>query len=287
VSKTRLITNADDFGLSKGVTDGIVQAHREGVVTSTSMMANQPASEYAAALRPELPELCIGAHLTLSQGRPILPADRVPSLVNTHGDFYGQPEVIRRLFRWMFSTTEIEAEFRAQIRWLKKHGITLTHADSHYHMHLYPNSIGAYCAALQAEGITRSRAPRVWCWPRAGRIGGPHAGGTASRLMKSAYMEYIQRITLRQFQLPDYCVTAHPMFRRLWNRIGEGWGLALENLPDGTFELGCHPGFSDPNFTETENFASRRELELSVLTGQLIKDVISSKKIQLIRYTDL
>lgn len=285
--QTRLIVNADDFGLSKGVTDGIARAHREGIVTSASMMANQPASEYAVAMLPELHNLCIGVHLTLSQGRPILPAEQVPSLVDANGEFYGQSEVIRRLSRWVLSTSEIEAEFRAQIQWLKHRGIALTHADSHHHTHLYPNSIGPYCAALRAEGITRSRAPRHWSWPAVGRVGGPHGGSTATRLMKSAYMEYIQRVTLRRFQLPDSCVTAHPRFQRNWNEIGEGWTLSLKNLPAGNFELGCHPGFSGTGLMATDDLAGRRELEFEVLTSQKMKDMIASRKIELIRYTDL
>jgi chitin disaccharide deacetylase len=286
-NQTRLIINADDFGLTKGVTDGIARGHRQGVVTSTSMMANQSASAYAAALLPELPELSVGVHLTLSEGRPVLPAGHVPTLVNASGEFYGQSEVTRRLSRWKFSTSEIESEFLAQIRWLKNLGVTLTHADSHHHMHIYPNSIGPYCAALRAEGITRSRAPRHWSWPAVGRIGGPHGGGTITRLMKSAYMEYVQRVTFRPFQLPDSCVTAHPMFQRNWSRIEEGWALTLQNLPAGTYELGCHPGLKDPDFFEADDLATRRELELRILTGPQISSTISDRKIKLIRYTDL
>jgi chitin disaccharide deacetylase len=285
--QTRLIINADDFGLNKGVTDGIAQAHREGVVTSTSMMANQSASEYAAAMLRELPDLSVGVHLTLSQGRPILPAASVPTLVDAHGEFYGQSEVIRRLSRWMFSTSEIEAEFRAQILWLKQRGIALTHADSHHHIHIYPSSIGSYCAALRAEGITRSRASRHWSWPAVGRMGGPHGGGTATRLLKSAYMEYVQRVTLRRFQLPDSCVTAHPRFQRNWNEIGRGWTLSLKNLPAGDFELGCHPGFSETGLNSVDELEGRRELELQVLTSQEISGMIASRQIELIRYTDL
>lgn len=287
MKRRRLIVNADDFGMSKGVTDGIVQAHLEGVVTSTSLMANMPCSEYAASLRSSVPMLCIGVHLTLSQGRPVLPPERIPTLVDSNGAFHEYSEAIRRLKRREFLPSEMEAEFRAQIAWLKARGINPSHADSHHHTHLYPCSIGAYRAALLKEHIPYSRAPRHWSYPAAGLVGGPHGGGTIRRVMVSAYMEYLQRVSLRKFILPKSSVTAHPEFQRKWANIGEGWSQTLRNLPAGDFELGCHPGFPESNLSEADAIADRREIELRFLMSQEIKDVIAQREIHLIRFTDL
>lgn len=287
MNQCRLIVNADDFGFSKGVTDGIVTAHLEGVVTSTSMMANMPASEYAAEVHQKVPSLAVGAHLVLSQGRPILPPERVPSLVTSDGCFYSYAEVISRLSRWKFAAAEIEAEFRAQLQWLRAHGVQPTHADSHHHVHLYPSSIGPYRAALMAEGVKSSRAPRHWSYPSKGWFDGPHGGGKVRKTVVAGYMAYLQYVNLRPFTLPDLCVTAHPAFQRSWKQIGEGWTRTLRHLPDGAFELGCHPGVSDELSCASDEIAERREIELGVLTGQQMKDVVRERGIRLIQYGDL
>src|SRR5262245_49085000 len=127
--RKRLIINADDYGLSRGITEGILLTHRKGLLTSASLMVNQPATEYAVRKAPEAPQLGIGIHLNLTEGKPVLPKERVPTLVNPAGEFPGPAEMGRRLLRWRASTAEIEAEFRAQIRLMKSLGLVPTHAD--------------------------------------------------------------------------------------------------------------------------------------------------------------
>lgn len=95
----RLIVNADDFGWSRSITDGILCAHREGIVTDTSLLANQPASEYGISQLPSVPRLGVGIHLNLCSGAPVLPAEQVPSLVGADGNFHSAPEMLRRLAR--------------------------------------------------------------------------------------------------------------------------------------------------------------------------------------------
>ena len=97
----KLIINADDLGLSRGITDGIVLAHREGILTSASLMVNQPATEYAVEQLRCLPTLDVGIHLNLCQGSPVLPAKSVPSLVDSTGKFHSPGEMGRRLVRWL------------------------------------------------------------------------------------------------------------------------------------------------------------------------------------------
>src|SRR5690242_13644670 len=118
MSGASLIVNADDFGLSRRISDAILFAHRSGIVTSSSIMANQPASEYALGLLRKEPSLGIGIHLNLTAGRPVLPASQVASLVDANGNFYSPPALFRRLLQCRISAVEIAAEFRAQIRWL-------------------------------------------------------------------------------------------------------------------------------------------------------------------------
>src|SRR3989442_12181882 len=86
----RLIVNADDFGRSAGVDRGILRAHREGIVTSTTFMANAPRADEAAALARATPTLDVGVHLVLTHDRPLTDPVRIPSLVRADGSF-GRP----------------------------------------------------------------------------------------------------------------------------------------------------------------------------------------------------
>ena len=85
----KLIINADDLGLTPGVTRGIIKAHLNGIVTSTSAMMNSPhISQSLSAVNKEAPSLGLGVHLVLTWGKPLLPANAVPSLVDNQGNFF-------------------------------------------------------------------------------------------------------------------------------------------------------------------------------------------------------
>src|SRR5258707_12300760 len=156
----RLIINADDFGLSKGITDGILLTHQKGILTSTSLMVNQAATEYAISRAEDAPGLGIGIHLNLTQGTPVLPKEQVPTLVNSEGQFYSCGTLAKKLLRLQISAEEIEAEFRAQIRLMKSYGMMPTHADSHHRIHMDPSAPRAFPTPIVSEGIRRARAPR-------------------------------------------------------------------------------------------------------------------------------
>jgi len=105
-----LIVNADDFGMSRGITDGIILAHRYGFVTSTSLMVNMPAAEYAISRLAAAPRLSVGVHLNITAGRPILPAQKVATLVDASGGFYSAAAMSRKLWQGRAASAEIEAE---------------------------------------------------------------------------------------------------------------------------------------------------------------------------------
>jgi hypothetical protein len=126
----KVLFNADDFGLTIGVTDGILRAHTEGVVQSTTLMMNGLATEYAVAKAKLLPALHVGIHLVLSFGKP-LHAD-VPSLVNDNGDF-----IYTNCFDQMTppDPNDVDKEWRMQLDAFLATGLPLHHIDSHHHIH--------------------------------------------------------------------------------------------------------------------------------------------------------
>jgi predicted glycoside hydrolase/deacetylase ChbG (UPF0249 family) len=283
----RLIINADDFGLSRGITDGILLTHEKGILTSASLMVNQPATEYAISRAENATELGVGIHLNLTQGTPVLPKEQIPSLVNQAGEFYSCRTLAKKLLGLQVSTQEIEAEFRAQIRLMKSYGLMPTHADSHHRIHMYPSAARAFHNAIISEGIRRARAPRKQYWPANGRWGGPHSGPLYRRLAAKSYLEFLQSVIFRDLQLPDAGVTFHPSYSGNLSALPTAWENTLEHLPAGSYEMWCHPGFLENGFSGTDSIAEQREVEIGILTNKNLRELARRREIQLISFRQL
>src|SRR5262249_37431067 len=125
-----LIVNADDYGMSPGVSRGILEAHAEGVVTSTTALVNTPCAPDALALASRVPGLGLGLHVNLSFGRPVLPPTRVPSLVGPDGRSFSGGRLLGAMRR--FRRRDIRREVRAQLaRFVELAGRPPDHLDSH------------------------------------------------------------------------------------------------------------------------------------------------------------
>ena len=133
----KLIINADDFGMNRGVTLGIVRAMRDGIVSDTTMMVGMPYAEAGAALLKTCGINRIGLHLTLTCGKPVLPASVVPSLVMLQ---HAQAD-------------DVEKEYRAQIAKFQSLGLGLTHIDSHHHSHFYGDNFAVALLLTQELGV--------------------------------------------------------------------------------------------------------------------------------------
>lgn len=287
MNETCLIVNADDFGMSRGITDGILIAHREGFLTSASLMTNMPAAEYAIANLTHAPALGVGIHLNICSGRPLSPPARIPTLVDAKGNFHPPHTMIRKLWRWQVSGQEIECEFRAQLRWAKDRGIVPTHADSHHHLNLYPAAALPFARALEAGGITRTRSPRCSVWPKQRAIGGPHEGNVARRALVQAYRIALRHTAFRKLASPDSRISFLSNDRRNFAGLGGKWKSTLEHLPAGLFELACHPGLFERGFSETDRIHAQREEELRWLTNRELLDAVERNRIRLVTYKSL
>jgi hypothetical protein len=287
VTNKRLIVNADDLGMSRGITDAILIAHRYGFVTSASLIANMPASEYAVARLPSAPKLDIGIHLNICSGKPVSPVSEVRSLVGIDGLFHRPSVLLRKLWTWQIKRKEIENEFIAQIRWAKNRGMHLTHADSHHHMHIYPAAIQPFKQALAAEQIPCVRASRCTQWPRTGSPGGPHEGSMVRRVLVQLYRLLLQTTLLRDFGTADSRISFLSKERRDIDELDHAWRRAFHSMPHGTFELACHPGILETGFSETDPIHRQREDEFRWLTDPDFRECIRLNGIELITYRDL
>ncbi len=159
-----VIVTADDLGLSSGVTRGILEAHRRGVVRSTSLIVTYPAAQEAAALALAEPDLEVGLHLDLVGGRPVSDPAAVRSLCDEDGRFYALPIFTRRLFTGRVRPAELATELRAQAARARSWGVPALAWDSHRHVHLLPPValvVGHVARDLGVRWVRRARAPRL------------------------------------------------------------------------------------------------------------------------------
>jgi hopanoid biosynthesis associated protein HpnK len=154
----RLIVNADDFGLSASANAAIIRGHREGILTSASLMLNEPGFEEAVALARENPRLGVGLHLTLLCGHSTLSPKEIPGLVNGKAEFRNNPACaglcyfFRRELR-----PQLRAEIIAQFEKFRATGLPLDHVDSHHHMHAHPVVFRILIETAESLGITHLR----------------------------------------------------------------------------------------------------------------------------------
>jgi hopanoid biosynthesis associated protein HpnK len=134
-----VVINGDDFGFSSGVNQGIIKAHEQGVLTSTSLMVTGEAFEEAVALAKVHPNLAVGLHLVLGCGKAVLPPHQIPHLVDSEGNF--SSDSVNAGLRYQFSSAarrELRLEIRAQLEKFHQTGLQLSHVDGHLHMHVHP-----------------------------------------------------------------------------------------------------------------------------------------------------
>jgi chitin disaccharide deacetylase len=154
------IINGDDFGFSAGVNQAIIQAHEQGVLTSTSLMVTGDAAEQAIATSRHHPNLAVGLHLVLVCGRAVLPPYQIPHLVDSLGNFSDSPLVAG--LRYQFhpaAREELRQEIRAQLEKFRESGLPLSHVDGHLHLHAHPVILRLLVELAQEFNIRVIRLP--------------------------------------------------------------------------------------------------------------------------------
>src|SRR5262245_59841247 len=161
----RLIVNADDFGRSRSINEAVIRAHREGVLTSASLMVNEPASDEAVALAKENPALGVSLHLTLLCGHAALPPRIIAGLANARGEFSNNPVTTgARYFANRGLRPQLRAEIHAQFDRFRATGLPLDHVNGHLHFHLHPTVFGILVEDAAQLGIRHMRLTREPFW---------------------------------------------------------------------------------------------------------------------------
>jgi hopanoid biosynthesis associated protein HpnK len=157
----KLIVNADDFGLSGGANRAVIRAYREGILTSTSLMVGGQACAEAVSLARENPGLQVGLHLTLLQGKAVLPPEQLPGLVDREGNFSTDPVLTGMRFFFCRSLRgELFREIEAQILRFRETGLPLRHIDGHLNIHMHPTVFSVLAELMPKYGISSFRLTR-------------------------------------------------------------------------------------------------------------------------------
>jgi chitin disaccharide deacetylase len=287
----RLIINADDFGLTKGVNRAIVEAHERGIVTSTTLMANGSAFDDAVSLAQSRPRLGVGCHIVLVDGVPLVQETGTHSLLDPSSTTRtprfreGISKFAGLALLGRLAPDEIEAEAAAQIGKLQSSGIAVTHLDSHKHTHMFPQVFKPLLRAAQACGIIAIRnpferirtsqlaaQPRLWRrWTEVGIL----------RTLAKGFREAVQQAGMTTPDGTFAIVATGALDERLLRRM-------LEHLPDGTWELVCHPGYNDADLRKIRTrLRESREQELRILTSPSTRDLLAANDVEVISFRDL
>jgi chitin disaccharide deacetylase len=235
----RLIFTADDFGLSLDVNEAVERAHRNGVLSTASLMVAAPGTRDAIERAHALPNLHVGLHVVLVNGRPILPPERVPDLVGADGAFLsdlGQAGI--RFFFRPGARRQLEAEIRAQFQAFAATALRLDHVNAQNHMHVHPTVLSAILRVGRDFGMKAVRVPNE-PWLSSWR--GTRFGFTG-RLAQSAGLGpwlTLMRLRLRSAGLAtnDYVFGRNDTGAMSSERI---LGF-LPVLPEGVSEIYSHP----------------------------------------------
>jgi chitin disaccharide deacetylase len=283
----RLIINADDFGLTSGVNRAIAEGNRFGVVTSATIMANAQQSVAAMDLAKTQPSLKTGCHIVLIDGVPL--SANLPSLTNGSSRFRTSlKQFAVAAVRKQLSGEEIQREVETQVRKIQACGITLTHVDSHKHTHMFPPVLRPVLRAARACGIRAVRNPfePLRSWPASMVLSAPglwlrSAGVMAFHMFASEF-----RRALKEEGLVSTDGTVGIAATGKLDQQTLLW--ILKALPEGTWELVCHPGYSDADLRVAgTRLTQSREIELAALTSAETHVALARHRIELISYADL
>ena len=277
----RLIVNADDFGLTCGVNRAIVELNQRGILTSATLMAVAQAAPEAVSLVRRLPGLGIGCHVVLVDGKPVLPADQLPTLVNpATGRF--RPKLgsfVRDLFLGRIRSKEIEAEAEAQIARLQAWGLSLTHIDTHKHTHIFPRVLRPLLVAALKRQIPVIRNPFEPRWSIDATFRASPARRTQVRILAQFKPVFQRIVAAAGLSTTDGAIgvlatgTLDP----------ETLASLLRAMPDGAWELVTHPGYNDNDLA----LAGTRLLTSRETERQTLFSAKLPPGIELIRFSDL
>lgn len=284
----RLILNADDFGLTPGINRAIGELNSAGVLTSATLMANGPAFEDAVAIAHAHPTLGVGCHIVLTDGVPVLPPEFVPSLLGSDGKSFRTSLVdfMQALIRGHVRQEDVTREATAQIQKLQHAGIQVTHLDTHKHTHLFPAIARPLLDIADNTSIRAIRNPFEPNWSRTLNQGSVFRN-IVLKLIANLRPQFEASLSLHQARVltTDGTLAISATGQLNATTLAE----ILATLPPvGTYELCCHPGYSDPDLDRVNTrLRVHRNIEREALLHEISRILSQVNAPSLIHYGDL
>jgi hopanoid biosynthesis associated protein HpnK len=272
-ARPRLIVNADDFGRSHSINQAVIRAHQEGILTSASLMVNEPGFDEAVKLAKENPGLGIGLHLTLICGQAACSPREIPDLVDAHGRFPDNP--VRVGLKYFFRKSlagQLAVEIASQFDKFRSTGLKLDHLNGHLHLHMHPAVFGILIHPGRDFGFRQMRLTR----------------DSLALSRRMTHGRWLYRIAHAAIHAWFSRRAAEPLRRRGIKHAQITFGLLQDSHVDEEFVLKLLPELP-PGDSELYSHPSLDEFkhELDALVSPSVKEQIARLGIELIRYQDL
>jgi predicted glycoside hydrolase/deacetylase ChbG (UPF0249 family) len=283
----RLIINADDFGLTRGINRAILELHQAGALTSATLMANGPAFDDAVTIALANSRLGVGCHIVLTDGTPLSHPQSIPTLLGADGKNF-RPSLIDFLLavlRGKVSEDEIAIEALAQIQQLQRSGIDVTHIDTHKHTHILPAVARPLLYVCERTGIGAIRNPFEEPWSLA--LG--HSDPIRHLQVKLIHPLRKRFQALPQIRDGRIVTTDGTIGISATGRLDDTTLHSILNaMPNGLWELVCHPGYNDRDLDAvTTRLRVTREIERNALLSAFAANSLHPNHAELIHYGSL
>jgi len=286
----RIIINADGFGHTPGLNRGIYETFEYGLVKSTSCNVNFPYINEVSEIIKNFPYVSIGIHFNLSVGTPVTDPQKIPSLIQSNGEFWGN-QFPKKLMTGKIKMADIETELNAQVKKLIDLGVNITHFDGHANHHLYPPFYIVAIKIAKKWRIKRMRTHNRYLFFS--------DKGSRKKVLLNHYIKnpkrflthflgrmiskYGRKCGIQQADrliTPAYVDNTKKYFYDTWVRI-------FEQLPNGTNEIYCHPGYPDDILRRYSYYIDERKLELAILTDPSLARIANENNIEVISFHEL
>jgi predicted glycoside hydrolase/deacetylase ChbG (UPF0249 family) len=284
-----LIINADGYGFTAGITRAIEECVEFGTVRSLSANVNFPHADGLANLVRKHPDISVGCHVNPIVGRPVMPPEKVPTLVDEKGEFFYK-SFMQRYFRGKIKLAELRAEMTAQLEKTRAlAGEAFSHVDFHMGLHRLPGLYQVFLEVVESSGVGRIRTHKY-------RVGLENKYPslrhslflfeTFTRIPKYFYNLWLRRKALQHdLAMPDLWVGMSDM--KPQNLTVENYLMMLKNMPYGINEFVAHPGYVDEELKRWSSYHESRTLELGVLLSPRFRDALDGSGVRFIGYRDI
>ncbi len=284
----RLIVSGDDFGAAVTVNAGIERAHRDGILTSTSLMVAGGAAADAVARAQGMPSLAVGLHLVLAQDRPASPPERISRLVRRDGRFGDQPILNGLRYAWAWCSrvgrAQLRGELAAQLDAFRATGLPLAHVDGHLNMHLHPMVLPLLVELAPEYGVRAVRLSHEPLEP-ALRYDRRHA---LRKTFETGVFRTLSALAKPRLERAGIRTVDRVFGMHQTGHVDEAYVLhVLQTLPEGTSELYGHPATGpSPSMARYQRDYDHGG-EVAALTSPRVRAAVRRGEVELITYRDL